>query len=76
MLQQQQHKDEVLALEMKEPCTPLGQKVPGSDCELYKHKAGSQMVKKLQQLFCLLSNTIDNILHGENEVRMWYEKAM
>ena len=24
MLQQQQHKDEVLAFEMKEPCTPLG----------------------------------------------------
>ena len=24
MLQQQQHKDEVLAFEVKEPCTPLG----------------------------------------------------
>ena len=34
MLQQQQRKDEVLAFEMKEPCTPLGQKVSGSDCEI------------------------------------------
>ena len=51
MLQQQQHKDEVLAFEMKGPCTPLGQKVSGSDCELYKHKAGSQMEKKATTTF-------------------------
>ena len=51
MLQQQQRKDEVLAFEMKEPCTPLGQKNYNN--------------------FFVYSNTIDNILHGENEVIMW-----
>lgn len=50
MLQQQQRKDEVLVFEMKEPCTPLGQKNYNN--------------------FFVYSNTIDNILHGENEVRM------
>ena len=79
MLQQQQRKDEVLAFELKEPCTPLGQKSFGF--WLWALQAQSweplgQMEKKLQQLFCLLSNTIDNILHGENEVRMWEEKAL
>ena len=73
MLQQQQRKDEVLAFKLKEPCTPLGQKVSGSDCELYKHKAGSRKAngKKNYNNFFILLNTIDNILHGENEVRMW-----
>ena len=54
MLQQQQHKDEVLAFELKEPCTPLGQKVSGSDCEIQAQswEPLGQMVKKLQQLFC------------------------
>ena len=70
MLQQQQRKDEVLAFELKEPCTPLGQKVSGSDCELYKYKAGSQMEKKITTTFLFIQTPIDNILHGENEVRM------
>ena len=53
MLQQQQRKDEVLAFEMKEPCTPLGQKVSGSDCEIQAQswEPLGQMEKKLQQLF-------------------------
>ena len=72
MLQQQQRKDEVLAFEMKEPCTPLGQKVSGSDCEIQAQswEPLGQMEKNYNNFFILL-NTIDNILHGENEVRMW-----
>ena len=58
MLQQQQRKDEVLVFEMKEPCTPLGQKVSGSDCEIQAQnwEPLGQMEKKLQQLFCLFKH--------------------
>ena len=69
MLQQKQRKDEVLAFEMKEPCTPLGQKVSGSDCELQAQSLESNGKKSYNNFF-VCSNTIDNILHGENEVRM------
>ena len=75
MLQQQQRKDEVLAFELKEPCTPLGTVRTKKFRVLivrYKHKAGSQMDKwkKNYNNFFVYLNTIDNILHGENEVRM------
>ena len=62
-----------LAFELKEPCTPLGTVRTKKFRVLivrYKHKAGSQMEKKLQQLFLFAQTPIDNILHGENEVRM------
>ena len=69
MLQQQQHKDEVLAFEMKEPCTPLGQ--VRVLIVRYKHKAGSQMEKEITTTFLFIQTPIAFILHGESEVRMW-----
>ena len=69
MLQQQQRKDEVLAFKMKEPCTPLGQKSSGSDCEIQAQSWESNGKKSYNNFFVFL-HTIDNILHGENEVRM------
>ena len=53
MLQQQQRKDEVLAFKMKEPCTPLGQKVSGSDCEIQAQswEPLGQMEKKATTTF-------------------------
>ena len=73
MLQQQQRKDEVLAFELKEPCTPLGTVRTKKFRVLivgYKHKAGSQMEKKATTTFLFVQTPIDNILHGESEVRM------
>ena len=71
MLQQQQRKDEVLAFEMKEPCTPLGQKSFGFWLWALQAQSWESNGKKNYNNFFILLNTIAFILHGENEVRMW-----
>ena len=73
MLQQQQHKDEVLAFEVKEPCTPLGtvrtKKFRVLIVSSTSTKLGVKWKKNYNNFFVYL-NIKDNILHGESEVRM------
>ena len=73
MLQQKQHKDEVLAFEVKEPCTPLGtvrtKKFRVLIVSSTSTKLGVKWKKNYNNFFVYL-NIKDNILHGENEVRM------